>query len=280
MIELLSLVLALRPLPGGAANPVTWWGHAAHALLLRAVAQSYPELANELHHASGLRPFSVSTLLGRFGPGGELQGDQVYALRLTAYRADVCQALFTACQRGGMLSEGSLIELDYHPFQVRPPHELPPSFAEWAAQTSYAELASSGLLGSHLPPRHLSLQFASPTTFKSEGHHLPLPLPRLVFSSLLDRWNAFAPLTFPPETQRYSEECLVISRYELKTRPVPAKDGGLRIGMVGWAEFSTLNYDRYWMSLINTLGRFALYSGLGAGVSQGLGQCRPRQHLA
>ena len=274
MIELLSLVLALKPLPAGAANPVAWWGRAAHALLLRAVAQSNSELATELHDASALRPFSVSNLLGRFAPGGELQAEQVYALRLTAYRPDVCQALLSACQPGGMLSEGSRVELDYQLFEVRPAAELPPNFSEWAAQTSYAELASPYLLASQPPSRHLCLQFASPTTFKSDGRHLPLPLPRLVFNSLLERWNAFAPLAFPPETRRYSEECLLISRYDLKTKPVPAKDSGLRNGMVGWAEFSTLNYDRYWMSLINALGRFAFFSGVGAGVSHGLGQCR------
>jgi CRISPR-associated endoribonuclease Cas6 len=118
------------------------------------------------------------------------------------------------------------------------------------------------------------LQFTSPTTFKSQEKHVPVPLPELVFGSLLERWNAFAPIAFPPETRRYAAECLALARYRLSTRPVPMKSGGLRVGAVGEATYTSINYDRYWMSLMGVLAAFALFSGVGAGVSMGLGQCR------
>ncbi|RCK74879.1 MAG: CRISPR repeat RNA endoribonuclease Cas6 [Anaerolineae bacterium] len=274
MSELLSVLLALKPLPQASPRAVTWWGRATHALFLQAIAQRDAELANQLHDAGQLHPFSVSNLLGRFGRRGELQPDQVYAVRLTACRADVCQALLNAFEPGGLLSEGSQVELDYHPFEVRPTSELPPELSQWRSQADYSTLASPYLLAAQSPPRRLRLQFASPTTFKSNEQHLPLPLPRLVFGNLLERWNAVAPLAFPPELQRYIDQCLTLNRYDLRTRAVTLKEGLLRVGMVGWAEFATLNYDRYWMSLIATLARFALYSSVGAGVSLGLGQIR------
>jgi len=79
-------------------------------------------------------------------------------------------------------------------------------------------------------------------------------------------------VAFPAETRRYAAECLAISRFDLTSRPVPAKRAacGWRSGQITYA---TLNYDRYWMSVLHTLAAFALYSGVGAATATGLGQC-------
>jgi CRISPR-associated endoribonuclease Cas6 len=146
--------------------------------------------------------------------------------------------------------------------------------SSWARIDSYQELSAPYLLSQITPARQISLQFTSPTTFKSGGKHIPLPLPELVFGSLLERWNSFATICFPSEVKRYAAECLAISRYRLSSRVVPMKSGGLRMGAVGEITYTTLNYDRYWMSVINVLAEFALYSGVGAGSGMGLGQCR------
>ncbi len=103
---------------------------------------------------------------------------------------------------------------------------------------------------------------------------LQAPLPTLVFGSLLEKWNAYAPIAFPPEVKRFAEECLAVSQYQLSTRAVPQKSGGLRVGAVGEITYISLHYDRYWMSVIATLAAFALFSGVGASTTQGLGQCR------
>lgn len=144
----------------------------------------------------------------------------------------------------------------------------------WAALHSYQALSAPYLLSRQEAPRRLTLQLASPTGFRSNGRQIPLPLPGLVFGSLLERWNAFAPIAFPPEARRYAEECLVINRFELRSHGIPTKGGGIRLGAVGVVSYSSLNYDRYWMSVCAILADFALFAGVGAGVSQGLGQCR------
>ena len=144
----------------------------------------------------------------------------------------------------------------------------------WAALSDYQTLSAPYLLAKIQAPRRVTLKFTSPTTFKSRGMHVPVPLPGLVFGSLLNRWNAFAPVVFPDEVRRYAEECLAISRYKLQSRSVPMKSSGLRMGGTGEVTYVTLNYDRYWMSIIQTLALFARFSGVGAGTTIGLGQCR------
>jgi CRISPR-associated endoribonuclease Cas6 len=302
MPDLLSFQLILRPVPAdeavsaGALPP--WWGRAAYSLLLRTVRQYDEQLAASLHdepppgEAAGVgassntvRPFSVSNLLGRF-PHGGLDPQGAYALRFTSLTAGLSQILLQAGGPGGPLAAGALVELDRLPFRVEDVRLLPAGQAKadepqaaqeampWLGADDYAGLSAALLLAKTPAPRRLTLQFASPTTFKSGGKHLPVPLPELVFGSLLERWNAFAPVIFPPEARRYAQECLALGRYQLSTRPVPGKGGGLRIGAVGQAAYTSINYDRYWMSLVGVLAAFARYAGVGAGVTQGLGQCR------
>lgn len=303
-MELLSLVLTLRPMqPADPAKPLPlWWGRAAHALLLNVVRQYNPPLAESLHDPAlpnadfrsptedspskvenPIRPFTVSTLIGRFPQGG-LDGERPYTLRITAFSQQVADVL-SAATLSGPLAPGATIELDYLPFRVesvqpaaslRSEIQNPKSEIEnpWAAATSYQELSAPYLLAKIPAPRRVSLQFTSPTTFKSGGKHVPIPMPELVFGSLLERWNAYAPIAFPPETRRYAEECLAVSYFKLSSRRAPTKSGGLRMGGVGEITYTSLNYDRYWMSVIGTLAAFSLFSGVGAGTAHGLGQCR------
>ncbi len=278
--DLLSIVLRLHPLEASQPGQTLprWWGRAIHACLLEVIHRADPALAERLHAGeSGPRPFTVSTLMGP-SPRAGMQPSHTYRLRLTALTFEVAALLQQAGQPGGPLAPGSAIELDYLPFAIEASEPLippgAPSENPYAAITSYQQLAVPYLLARQAAPRRIQLALTSPTSFKSGGMHLPLPLPSLVFGSLLEKWNAFAPVAFPPEVKRYAEECLAISQYHLSTRPVDVKSGGLRMGAVGTITYTTVNYDRYWMSVIATLAAFSLFAGVGAGTSQGLGQCR------
>lgn len=287
-MDLISLVLHLCPTKAPAPETLlpSWWGRAAHALLLEVVRQVDDGLAADLHmntqaEASNLvRPFTASSLTGRFVKGA-LDPMEIYTLRLTAFRPDVAGILYTAAGSGA-LAPGKIIELDYIPFEVvsiQPSLQgsQPPSVDKrslWAAVSSYQELSAPYLLAKQAAPRRVSMQFGSPTTFKSGGMHVPIPMPELVFGSLLERWNAYAPISFPAEVRRYAGECLAVSKYVLESRPVPMKSGGLRVGAVGRISYTTLNYDQYWMSVIATLTAFSLFAGVGVGTSTGLGQAR------
>lgn len=269
-MDLISLLLTLRPLTTdrAAQSLPTWWGRAAHALLLQSIAARSPELAAALHEGSGPRPFTASTLMGRMQEG-KLDPEGVYRLRFTGLTQPVSDALRAATESGGALAAGATVMLDFQPFRVETAQT---DGHLWAGQESYTGLAAASLAGE--APRRLELLLVSPTSFKSAGKQVPLPLPGLVFGSLLERWNAFSPLAFPGEAKRYAEECLAVTRYRLRTRPVPVKNDAHRIGALGQITYVALTYDRYWMAVLRTLARFARYGGVGAGTAAGQGQAR------
>jgi CRISPR-associated endoribonuclease Cas6 len=291
-MDLLSLVLTLRPAPRPGSSPddkadegrePQWMGRAAHALLLDCVRQADPALAESLHAGTGLRPFTASGLIGS-SPRYKLSPERSYHLRLTALTAPVARALLAAAQ-SGPLRPGETLTLDDTRFRIEaadwgpPPPSESPRTGEgrrnwWAAAATYEALSAPWLLGRARPDHRLTLQFASPTTFKSAGKHVPVPLPSLVFGSLLEKWNAFAPVALPPEARRFAEECLALTAYRLSTRMLPIKESGLRTGAVGQARYTATNNDRYWLSLVHLLADFALFAGVGAGTGMGLGQVR------
>lgn len=274
-MDLLSLVLTLRPLSAPDPNrPLpAWWGRAAQAMALNALAKSDPALATAIHDDPGPRPLTASTLMGRF-PQRHLDPQENYRLRITALTAPLCTRLLEAIQPGGMLSPGATIELDYLPFAIQSVATRPEE-QEWAAVSSFQELSARHLLTAAPPSRHIALQFTSPTAFHSEERTQPLPLPELVFGNLLQRWNAFSPLAFPQELRRYAHECLAVQRFRIESRAVPYKENGLRVGFVGEVVFTALNFDRYWLGQLHALAAFSLFSGVGVQTSAGMGQCRP-----
>jgi len=266
------LILRAAPEADPPLEAPPWWGRASHALALAAIGRDDPALAAVLHEGDGPRPFTASSLMGRF-PGRRVDPAEAYTLRLTAIQAAPAAALLRATTSGGALAPGGPVDLDHHLFRVETAH-LAAEAHPWAGAAGYAELAAARLVGPEPPPRQISFIFTSPTAFRSQERHIPVPLPDLTFGSLLDRWNAFSSIAFPAETKRYAAECLAISRYELATRPVQGKEGGLRVGAVGRITFTALNYDRYWMSVLGALAGFALYAGAGIQTTAGLGQCR------
>jgi CRISPR-associated endoribonuclease Cas6 len=272
-MDLLSLILTLSPLDLALSHPTPrWWGRAAHALLFNVVAQANPALAGEMHDDQGLRPFTASTLIGRF-PNHGLDPAKPYSLRFTALSQAITTILLNAIQPGGLLTPGAAVQLDETRFQVQAV-TWDASTNSWAGATSYQELGAAHLLAATPAPRKVIFQFSSPTGFHSNERMMPWPLPEMVFTSLADRWNTYASISFPAEIRRYAAECLAIERFDLSSRAIPTKGGGVRVGAVGSVTYATLNYDRYWMSLVHTLAAYAIYAGVGHATAQGMGQCR------
>lgn len=281
-MSLLSLVLTLRPLevPSAREEFPRWWGRASQAALLDVVRQANPALAEWLHASpqsaisnqqsfiNSLRPYTASTLMGKFErhSGAPIAGE-TYSLRWTSLTAELTALLLEFAKT----APGGTLELDHIPFSVAAAHVT--ESQPWAGQDSYGALGSRFLPGVEIP-RRVSFQFVSPVVFKSGGLSHPLPTASLVFNSLIEKWNAFAPVAFMPELRRYAEECLAVSRFDLESRAVPLKEGGMRIGAVGQITFTATNFDRFWLGQIHTLAAFAHFSGIGAGTTQGLGQCR------
>jgi CRISPR-associated endoribonuclease Cas6 len=286
--DLLSLRLPLRLLPGPSDRlPPDWWGKAVHRLFLSVVNEIDPALASMVHDdpsieddtsAQRIRPFTVSSLIGynaRFG----LDPDLVYYIRLTALSKDLVNVIKSALT-DGPLSPERVIELDYQRFQILGSRrgDTEETQVEVSRQpnlqvASFREISAAKLLGTSQPTRQFRLHFHSPVCFRSGGHTQPLPLPSLVFGSLMQRWNAFAPMEFPLEVRQFVESAVAVSRFEIKSQAIKVS-GGVLIGAIGRVTYQALHYDRYWLALLHTLVTFAEYSGIGHKTTMGMGQVR------
>ena len=260
-----SVVWLLRP-HGPATLPATL-GRAAHAALLACVARRDNALAEELHVPDAPRPHTCSNLLGT-RPAGRgavsVTADCQYRLRFTALDERL----------SAVLAEPTpTLELDGHTFTVEQALTCQES-DPWAGQATWQELSSPWLLKREPVSDRVALEWASATTFRSGGMLVPLPLPGLVFGSLLDRWNAFAPLALHEDLRRYAEECVAVERYRLQTRALPLKKDSLQIGFVGECAYRLLRRDPFWMAQVQLLADAAFYLGVGYQTAVGMGQAR------
>ncbi|MFQ5577272.1 MAG: CRISPR-associated endoribonuclease Cas6 [Anaerolineae bacterium] len=266
---LTSLIIQLKS-PSKTTLPATL-GRASQALFLRLLNERNPALAAELHNDNGPKPYTASNLVmgKRQGKSLHLEAGHTGWLRFTGLSRAVSEHLHSLSA-----DPPAAVELDGVILTV-PGATLDPAQHAWAGCVSYQDLAAPFLLGGQRRlDKRISLDFVSPTTFRSQGRYVPFPLPELVFGSLLNRWQAFAPIALNPEVKRFAAETVGAGRYELRTHGLPYKQRGIQIGFTGRVRFITLTRDRYWVNVLHLLAAFAFYSGVGYQTGTGLGQTR------
>lgn len=237
-------------------------GRALHAIVLDLLASVEPALAREVHTGEGPRPFSVC---GPFVAGDErlaprLVPGTLYRLRICALTAPVAAALARALDPERRPRELALDEAIVRLERLE------------ASTQTYEDL-NRRYFPSGPVRRSLQLDFLTPTSFHSGGRDVPLPLPELVFGSLLERWNAYAPLTLSPGLRDFARECLGIAHYDLKAWVVSVA-GGRHAGFVGRCGYRLLRYDPYWARALCLLADYAAYAGVGIKTAMGMGACR------
>lgn len=268
---LLSIVFELEAAQPGCLP--SYLGRANQAQLMAWLDESDHELAVALHEASQLRPLTCSSLLyaQREGDQAIIEVGRTYAVRFTCLHPDV-SARIDRCLR---TCPPRTWKLHNYPFKVAAiycDHER----NSWSGMTSYEELARHHLLVDAKSPRKVTLEFASPTAFKSQEMMVPIPMPGLAFGSLFDRWNAFSPIQIPDDMRAFGESAVAVSHYQLHTETLQHKRKSIMIGAVGRVTYTALGGDRYWLAVMNLLADFALYSGVGVKTTSGLGQVRRR----
>lgn len=246
-------------------------GRALYAEVLRQIGLRDADLAQAIHAWNGPVPLTASSLLGARRQGNHLQvtTNTSYSMRVTGLWEPVSHLL-----QSFLLDQPEEVwTIHRHPFHLveatcdRDRHS-------WAGVDHYDELAAAHLLQSTEPSRQITLHFNSPTAFKSNRMQVPVPMPGLVFGSLVDRWNQYSSVKLDEAMRSYGEETVAISRYELNSVPVIHKNGAMRIGGVGKVTYTALDGDRYWFAAMNMLADFALYSGVGVQTTTGMGQVR------
>lgn len=188
MIELAALVIELRASRN--THLANHMGRAVQQVGLRLLGESNPDLAQQIHDMTDEKPFTVSPLMrGTQSLYGDANIGSPAWIRVTGLRTDVANALVACHDRlKAQLRSGEqvYVELD------RVHWDVSGVFLEdhnWAGCTSYDALFDQHRHSE--PMDRLKVQFAAATTFRSNGVNVPLPLPSLVFGSLLSRWQAF-----------------------------------------------------------------------------------------
>lgn len=268
-------------------------GLAVQQLMLDIVHERDPELSAVLHgegHAP--KPYTVSGLLtnrDRSARGempalwGEIALGQEAWVRLGGLNRDVMAILgdFAA-------APPPTIDIDHHAWEVVEATWDHP----WAGRTRYTELIRASMTASlH---HKLMFAFASPTAFHSGGFYMPLPLPKLVFGSLLARWNTFTAAVLPEAVMTYVEHNITIEEHQIRTRRIHLKHTQRQVGFVGETVFSVnqqqgklaqtdlalgdhfaIDFASLARSLL-LLEAFAFYSGVGIKTTAGMGLVKSR----
>lgn len=265
---LLSIILVLTSKIDVEVPAAT--GRSNYAAALRAIGSIDAALAERTHAGEGPKPLTCSYIWE-----GKARRDLMpihkgkpYTVRLTGLTGEVSRALQAAL----LEKRPQVWELSSHKFDVADVI-CDPARHPWSGRTSYEELAAAHMIRKDPEPQ-TTIEFASPTAFRSAGLTMPMPLPNLVFGSLVERWNAFSTVPLDPQMRQFGSEGIAVSRYRMESIAADQKNAALRIGGVGQTTYRAVVRDRYFHCVMQMLAHFALYSGVGAQTASGMGQAR------
>lgn len=270
---LLSVCLVLKPRTLLALPPT--WGRAARGFFLNQVRKFDKVLAKQLHVVGGgLRPYTISFShweAGRDDPG---PADQDFWLRITSLDKRVSNLLLAGAVGTTDAEPLKILTAEFEVIKVC----LRPEEHPWAGESSFVELynnwvarAKSGEL-----PEVIRLKFCSPTAFATSGSQwdLPLPLPRLVFQSLWNKWMTFSSIPLELNVDEIGR-CVGIRWHRLKTQMLNFGGRDRQVGFIGECEFGIRREagDKFRRE-INLLADFAFYAGVGKKTAWGMGRVR------
>lgn len=283
---LLSFLISLTPtLP---LRLDGFFGREAQAWLLRQLARHAPNVAETLHAGNGPRPYTVSSLIvpeaGRRAEDGEvwLIPKNECLLRFTSLASPLSELLLEQV----LPNLPRTLRLRGSEFRVL---GLARENAWWGEAEFDDLLEPAELLepGGRRNGPSVTLEFASPTAFRSGSVDQTLPTPELVWKSLWQRWNSFAPepLQIDPLWPEFAGKALVVSDFQLRSLKVLLKNGekGGVTGCTGKATYRLLrdkhldDYAPYRAGaegVLRSLAAFALFSGVGHHTTIGMGQAR------
>lgn len=232
--DLYDLRLTLQPELPFPKHP----NRAIHALFFQWIANVNPKLAKTLHDSDKL-PLTISSRVFR---------DNRLGIRITLLTRQLLSPLLLGLSQ----DLGEKIAIAKIPCLLEPQIDL-------TSTSSYKNLFNTP------PEKTVSFRFHSPTSFKHNGCIQPFPLPELVFSNLLRRWNTFSPAEYHFSKVEWQG---MTAAYDLKTKVIETEV--TEIGSVGWVRYEFK--DREQAKIASILSDFANYSGVGRKTAKGMGK--------
>jgi len=265
MHSIYAVVLRLKSQGEATISPTQ--GHHAYALFLNLFRQSGREMADQLHESAAIKPFTVSSLQGKFQRSGksvEVIPGADYSLRLTFLEEDLFSYFMDAVLKASnqtLRLESALFKIDQLLLYQKD--------SPLCHHQSYEELLSESSVD-----RKVGLQFLSPTAFRSGGkRNVLFPDSSLVFGSYLSKWQHFSP-TKMDEAISNCWERIILARYRLNTH-ILHFDSYQETGFEGNCFYELpAELDDDTVRAINILADFAFYCGTGAKTTMGMGQTR------
>jgi CRISPR-associated endoribonuclease Cas6 len=241
-------------------------GEALHGLVFGLLHKTAPDVASKLHQLEEQKPFSLSTFLeGHELKAGysQIAGGKKATFKLSIFTKELLtttiNAFFTS------LAEGEIHNLSGKPVTIA---TVNIGVMEANSITSFVKLlreASAETI--------INLEFLTPTCFKGNDIQTLFPEPKLVFSSLLRRWNAFSDTKLPEEYLGLLSS-VKVSNYTLHTELINFSKYKM-IGFRGRVEYRLPEETaEAFQQAMNALADFAFYAGVGAKTAMGMGQTR------
>ena len=229
---------------------------AIHAQVLAWLKKGNSEISALIHN-SQRSPLSISGLIHKTNYPVTKSGQSKETNRLF-FRVNFLQGYLVPILLKGIEAD-SQISLANHEFTLIGVDSLPTDNSR-AQLTTYQELFEYSN-----PCLEIKLKLLSPTSFKQNNCIQPFPLPELVFSNLLRRWNTFAPAEYQFPQINWQG---MTAAYDLKTRII--KKEVAEIGSVGWVKYEFKDAEQ--ARIATTLAHFANYSGIGRKTALGMGR--------
>lgn len=259
-------------------------GKILHGLFYEFLQNASAAKGDEVHSAEGLKPFSTALLLNERQRRAEhIRAGEEIKIRFTF----LDDSLYPLLARYFLSTPDLRFDLVRTELTIARILSTPQSGEEWAGCASFADLYAQASDSE----KQFSFQFVTPTFFKRGGGPaypdliVPLPLPDLVFGSLLRNWNQFSPTSFI-EANLLKEICshhVEMTHHRISSQVArlifPRDDSQYRTttfpGFVGSCSFRLVElHDQSIIQTLNALADFAFYAGVGAKTTMGFGVAR------
>jgi CRISPR-associated endoribonuclease Cas6 len=232
-------------------------GRAIHAQVLAWLNLADPSIAQIVHDSQD-NSFAISGLISNRRTGNEIRRGDRFLIRVSLLQGILLHPILQGLEMWG----NKEFQLDRCSFIVRGIMAMPGSHV-CVGSSSYELLFKNPQIKDDI-----CLEFQSPTSFKHSVGIQPIPLPELVFGTLLRRWNLFAGETYRLPIVEWQG---LISAAAIETRALPMENSH-EIGSEGWVRYRFPIPEQ--AKIASILAHFAFFAGVGRKTSRGMGQTK------